>query len=94
MNKNEIETLAGKVADELYHPYGKTNVDLMKEEFVDVINIILKDYCIVPKAEVLKQHTWYMQRMKEVSSSRQMNRGKALALENLFGKEIFEEKEI
>ena len=49
MNKNEIETLAGKVADELYNPYGKTNVDLMKEEFVDVINIILKDYCIVPK---------------------------------------------
>ena len=91
MNKNEIETLASKIADDLYKSYGKENVALMKGEFVDVIKLILKDHCIIPKAEALKQHAWYMQRMKEVSSNRQMNRGKALALENLFGKEMFEE---
>ena len=49
-----------------------------------------KDYCIVPKVEILNQHAWYMQRMKEVSSNRQMNRGKAIALETLFGS-LFEE---
>ena len=91
MKEEEIENLAGKIADDLYKPYGKENVALMKGEFVDVIKLILKDHCIIPKAEVLKQHAWYMQRMKVVSSSRQMNRGKALALENLFGKEMFEE---
>lgn len=61
------------------------------KEGLAVLEWLCKDYCIIPKVEILNQHAWYMQRMKEVSSNRQMNRGKAIALENLFGREMFEE---
>ena len=61
------------------------------EDILPILQWLSKDYCIVPKVEILNQHAWYMQRMKEVSSNRQMNRGKAIALEYLFGKEMFEE---
>ena len=70
------------------------NMDLhicADEVAMPLLEWLSKDYCIVPKVEILNQHAWYMQRMKEVSSNRQMNRGKAIALENLFGREMFEE---
>ncbi len=66
--------------------------DEIAEDFEVCLQLLSKDYCIVPKEDVLNQHAWYMQRMKEVSSNRQMNRGKAIALENLFGREMFEQK--
>lgn len=84
------------------HPEAKMIVDAMQsvlsgpidelvEDYTKFLTWMLRDYCIVPKVEILNQHAWYMQRMKEVSSNRQMNRGKAIALEYLFGKEMFEE---
>lgn len=63
-------------------------IDYIINDFIEQLS---NDYAIVPKGEILNQHAWYMQRMKEVSSNRQMNRGKAIALENLFGKSLFEE---
>ena len=96
----EIKKIAAEIADTLYNEDRTYNHHLWwsvepkerkTEEIEDIINIILRDHCIVPKVEILNQHAWYMQRMKEVSSNRQMNRGKAIALETLFGKEMFEE---
>ena len=100
MTEEEIKKIAAEIADTLYNEDRTYNHHLWwsvepkerkTEEIEDIINIILRDHCIVPKVEIINQHAWYMQRMKEVSSNRQMNRGKALALETLFGKEMFEE---
>ena len=100
MTEEEIKKIAAEIADTLYNEDRTYNHHLWwsvepkerkTEEIEDIINIILRDQCIVPKVEILNQHAWYMQRMKEVSSNRQMNRGKAIALETLFGKEMFEE---
>ena len=100
MTEEEIKKIAAEIADTLYNEDRTYNHHLWwsvepkerkTEEIEDIINIILRDHCIVPKVEILNQHAWYMQRMKEVSSNRQMNRGKAIALETLFGKEMFEE---
>ena len=85
MTDEEIRNLAEQYVKEVHYD------DYFLEEATRVIQWLTKDYCIVPKVEILNQHAWYMQRMKEVSSNRQMNRGKAIALENLFGKEMFEE---
>lgn len=60
---------------------------------LEFLSWLSENYCIVPKTDILNQHAWYMQRMKEVSSARQMNRGKAIALETLFGPQLFEEKQ-
>ncbi len=65
--------------------------DEIAEDFEVCLKLLAENYCIVPKVEVLNQHAWYMQRMKEVSSNHQMNRGKAITRENLFGKELFEQ---
>lgn len=100
MTEEEIKKIAAEIADTLYNEDRTYNHHLWwsvepkerkTEEIEDIINIILRDHCIVPKVEIFNQHAWYMQRMKEVSSNRQMNQGKAIALETLFGKEMFEE---
>ena len=100
MADEEIKKIAAEIAETLYNEDRTYNHHLWwsvepkerkAEEAEDIINVILRDYCIVPKVEILNQHAWYMQRMKEVSSNRQMNRGKAIALETLFGKGMFEE---
>ena len=89
MTDEEIKKIKVEVSDRLYSIYGFSTA--VKAITCRTIDEILEDYCIVPKVEILNQHAWYMQRMKEVSSNRQMNRGKAIALETLFGKEMFEE---
>ena len=91
MTEDEIKKLARSAAEEMYKGYKEKNIALMEEEFKMLISFILKEHCIVEKDKILIQHAWYMQRIKEVSSNRQMNQGKAIALENLFGKEMFEE---
>lgn len=89
MTEEEIKKIKVEISDRLYSIYGFSTV--VKAITGRTIDEILEDYRIVPKVEILNQHAWYMQRMKEVSSNRQMNRGKAIALEYLFGKEMFEE---
>ncbi len=54
------------------------------------LKLLLRTHCIVSRELILSQHAWYMQRMKEVSSARQTNRAKAIALEAAFGKSTFE----
>ena len=85
MTAEDVKKLAGQYVREVHYD------DYFLDEATRVLEWLSKDYCIVPKVEILNQHAWYMQRMKEVSSARQMNRGKAIALEYLFGKEMFEE---
>ncbi len=101
MSEEEIKKLSKKLAQTLYDDntlffsvsWTNSNpIDCKAYELEKTLEVLLRDYCIVPKVEVLNQHAWYMQRMKEVSSNHQMNRGKAIALENLFGKELFEQK--
>ena len=89
MTEEEIKKMALRFA--LEKSEGDAFDPFEVEYASEVLQWLTKDYCIVPKVEILNQHAWYMQRMKEVSSNRQMNRGKAIALENLFGKEMFEE---
>ncbi|MBD5242098.1 MAG: hypothetical protein HDS59_08490 [Barnesiella sp.] len=89
MQKEEIKKAIKEYA--LKHSSAYVTASLIESIINGFTEQLSKDYCIVPKVEILNQHAWYMQRMKEVSSNRQMNRGKAIALENLFGKEMFEE---
>ena len=95
MTDEEIKKLAEQYAEDIFgegdYPFKEDDMCNAEGDFKSVVTFLLKDYCIVPKVEILNQHAWYMQRMKEVSSNRQMNRGKAIALENLFGREMFEE---
>lgn len=65
-----------------------------KNEALSLLHWLKESYCIIPKADVINQHSWYMQRMKEVSSNQHVNRAKAIALENLLGKEFFESEKI
>lgn len=99
MNTEEIKALA--------RAYAETQVDradcnsdeeynLVMSRWVkdvsDAYEFLAKRYCIVEKFEVMAQHHEHMARMREVSSAKQINRAKAIALENLFGKEIFKEE--
>lgn len=89
MTEEEIKKLAEQYAEFTDgSPADKAYIRVIAQCFTEWLS---KDYTIVPKVEILNQHAWYMQRMKEVSSNRQMNQGKAIALETLFGKEMFEE---
>lgn len=65
-------------------------IGLNAEIFEKFLIWLTKTHCIVSRELILSQHAWYMQRMKEVSSARQTNRAKAIALEAAFGKSIFE----
>ena len=85
MTDEEIKKIARRFELDMY----PTMPDMLSAKAM--LEWLCKDHCIVPKVEILNQHAWYIQRMKEVSSNRQMNRGKAIALENLFGREMFEE---
>lgn len=99
MTDEEIRKLATQFADEMFKGDDMSdsgNID----EYHDVWevcnsfgNFLLEKFCIIPKVDIINQHAWYMQRMKEVSSNRQMNRGKAIALENLVGKVLFNDTE-
>lgn len=66
--------------------------DLAMSEAEQFLTWLTKTHCIVSRETILSQHAWYMQRMKEVSSARQTNRAKAIALEAAFGTELFEER--
>lgn len=93
MSEKEIKKIARAFAEATSNGDAlDPHIDFAEQYASEVLDWLSKDYCIVPKVEVLNQHTWYMQRMKEVSSNRQMNRAKAIALENLFGREMFEQK--
>ena len=96
MTDEEIKKIAedyvkSNIPNGIDEEYARCVVFHDSEMFGRFLQWISKYYCIVPKAEILNQHAWYMQRMKEVSVNKQLNLGKALALENLFGKEMFEE---
>lgn len=67
-------------------------IGLNAEIFEKFLIWLTKTHCIVSRELILSQHAWYMQRMKEVSSARQTNRAKAIALEAAFGTELFEER--
>lgn len=67
-------------------------IGINAEIFEKFLIWLTKTHCIVSRELILSQHAWYMQRMKEVSSARQTNRAKAIALEAAFGKELFEER--
>lgn len=95
----KIKTLVQSYVDELFSHddmSAQENMEAKNDALVMCMAFaghILETHCIIPKADIINQHSWYMQRMKEVSSNRQMNRGKAIALENLVGKELFNETE-
>lgn len=56
-----------------------------------VLRWLTKDHCIVSCEEVITAHTEHMSKMKRVSSARAINRAKAIALEQIFGTEIFKD---
>ena len=97
MTDEEIRKLATQFTEEIFKDDDMSDLKNIddRHDIWEVCNsfgmFLLERHCIVPKVEILNQHAWYMQRMKEVSSNRQMNRGKAIALETLFGKSLFEE---
>lgn len=98
MTDKDIERLAREFTDELFAGDDLTDHQTIEEKndcYVTCMafcGYLLEKHCIVPKELVLSQHAWYMQRMKEVSSARQTNRAKAIALEAAFGTELFGER--
>lgn len=95
MNKEEIERLAREYAEWIEaNTFNMTGQEyfIHKWDFTHFLKFLLRDHCIVPKSEVINQHSFYMLRMKEVSSARQTNRAKAIALENCFGSDLFKER--
>lgn len=97
MTEEEIKKLAREYTEDIFgkddYPFKEDDMCNAEDNFESVVTFLSKDYCIIPKVDIINQHAWYMQRMKEVSSNRQMNRGKAIALENLVGKELFNDTE-
>ena len=95
MDNEKIKELARQYAEAIFgegdYPFKEDDMCNAEDDFESVVEFLSKDYCIIPKVDIINQHSWYMQRMKEVSSNRQVNRGKAIALENLVGKELFNE---
>lgn len=98
MTTIELQQLARKYAEQ-NPPQGLKDEALKRDmiglnaEIFEKFLIWLTDtHCIVSRELILSQHAWYMQRMKEVSSARQTNRAKAIALEAAFGTELFEER--
>lgn len=65
-------------------------LQIHRDDAMQVLEWLTKTHCIVSRELILSQHAWYMQRMKEVSSARQTNRAKAIALEAAFGIDMFD----
>lgn len=95
MTDQELQQLAREYAEQLPP---QTEDEVLKQNGIELnakkvfepfLRWLTKTHCIVSRETILSQHTYYMQRMKEVSSTRQTNRAKAIALEAAFGTEIF-----
>lgn len=98
MTDQELQQLARNYAEQ-NPPQGlkdevlKRNlIGLNAEIFEKFLVWLRQTHCIVSKGTILSQHAWYMQRMREVSSARQTNRAKAIALEAVFGTNLFKER--
>ena len=84
------QTITEALADDCHLPLCMVN-EMEEVKFIPkFLKLLLRTHCIVSRELILSQHAWYMQRMKEVSSARQTNRAKAIALEAAFGTELFE----
>lgn len=98
MTDQELQQLAREYAEQ-YLPFSNPDltkadrndmVETMTDYAVEILRWLTKTHCIVSRELILSQHAWYMQRMKEVSSARQTNGAKAIALEAAFGIDMFE----
>lgn len=90
--KQLAQTITEALADDCHLPLCMVNETEEVKSIPKFLKLLLRTHCIVSKELILSQHAWYMQRMKEVSSARQTNSAKAIALEAAFGTELFEER--
>jgi len=98
MTDEKVKKLAKEYAEyvcpaEKYDTKEERDEDLYVEyDFaLPVLRWLTKDHCIVSYKEVITAHTEHMAKMKQVSSARAINRAKAIALEQIFGKEMFKD---
>lgn len=100
MTEDEIKKLARSAAEEMYKGYKEMNIALMEEEFKMLISFILKEYCIVEKEKVKTEYDFWHQRLPKmcrltdkVNNDPDTARmwGKIEVLNDIFGKEMFEE---
>ncbi|MDE6536080.1 MAG: hypothetical protein K2K82_08760 [Muribaculaceae bacterium] len=99
----EIKKIAAEIADTLYNEDRTYNHHLWwsvepkerkAEEVDDIINVILRNYCIVPKSKVQREYKKSYSAAFEHTTclDRQYARGRYQVLRELFGKSLFEEE--
>ena len=109
MTTEEIKKIAEEYAKELFpeeYPLLQNGgCDLYAQEVIEgcisafechiryFLEAISTRYCIVERGKVVEQHKAHMDKMKQVSSARAINRAKAIALEQIFGASMFNQNE-